>query len=156
MDEGVPVLLYEAGEALRFNESAVRFGVKGVLRVMHHLGMISRLRLAVSRQKAVLSNSSHWLRAPAAGLLRMSKGLGDAVEAGEVMGVVADPFGHRETELLARADGIVIGRANLPVVNQGDALFHVAKVFNPDAAVDRMETMEQELEEDPTFDEEIV
>ena len=148
MDVGVPVLLYEAGEALRFNESAVRFGVKGILRVMHHLGMISRLRLTRSRQKPVLSNSSHWLRAPSAGLLRAVKGLGDAVVADEVIGYVSDPFGYTETELCARSDGIVIGRANLPVVNAGDALFHVDQVFDPSVAVDRVGNMEQELGED--------
>ena len=36
-DVGIPVLLYEAGEALRFDEVAIRTGVKGILSVMRTL-----------------------------------------------------------------------------------------------------------------------
>ncbi len=38
---GIPVLTYEAGEALRFDEWAIAPGVKGILRVMRRLGMLS-------------------------------------------------------------------------------------------------------------------
>ena len=38
-DSGATVLLYEAGEAGRFSENAIGTGVKGVLRVLHHLGV---------------------------------------------------------------------------------------------------------------------
>ena len=38
-DQDVPVILYEAGEALRFDELAIRAGVRGVLNVMTALGM---------------------------------------------------------------------------------------------------------------------
>ena len=37
--QGIPVITYEAGEALRFDESSIRAGVKGVLNIMHHLRM---------------------------------------------------------------------------------------------------------------------
>ena len=37
---GVKVILYEGGEALRFEEPAIEAGVKGTLRVMKHIGMI--------------------------------------------------------------------------------------------------------------------
>jgi predicted deacylase len=36
-EEGIPMLLYEAGEALRFDEFAVRAGVKGILAVSESL-----------------------------------------------------------------------------------------------------------------------
>ena len=155
-ETGVHTLLFEAGEALRFEESAIRFGVKGVLRVLHHLGMLSGKPLAGPKRAPVLSKSSHWLRAPTGGVLRMMKGLGEAVQEGEVIGMVSGPFGHQETELLAKADGIVIGRTNLPVVNQGDAVFHVARVFDPEKAEAKVDSMGQDLVEDPLFDEEIV
>ncbi len=41
---GCNMLLYEAGEALRFNETAVRIGVKGVLGVMRHIGMLPKTK----------------------------------------------------------------------------------------------------------------
>ena len=36
----MPILLYEAGEALRFDEVAIRAGVRGVVNVMRSLGML--------------------------------------------------------------------------------------------------------------------
>ncbi|NQV58926.1 MAG: succinylglutamate desuccinylase/aspartoacylase family protein, partial [Alphaproteobacteria bacterium] len=43
-DTGVPFLVYEAGEALRFDEVSIRAGVKGIIRVMGDLGMIRQRR----------------------------------------------------------------------------------------------------------------
>ncbi|RED49730.1 succinylglutamate desuccinylase/aspartoacylase family protein [Aestuariispira insulae] len=155
-EEGVHTLLFEAGEALRFEEGAIRHGVKGVLRVLHDLGIISGKPLAGPKRRPVLSRSSHWLRAPTGGILRMLYGLGEAVQKGEVIAVVSGPFGDQDIELRAKTDGIVIGRTNLPVVNQGDAVFHVARVFDPEKAEANVDSMEQDLIEDPLFDEEIV
>lgn len=39
--KGIPILLYEAGEALRFDGEAIRIGVEGIMRVMEYLGMYS-------------------------------------------------------------------------------------------------------------------
>ena len=39
-DRGLPMLIYEAGEALRFDERAVRAGVKGIASVMRELEML--------------------------------------------------------------------------------------------------------------------
>ena len=41
-DLGTQILLYEAGEALRFDELAIRAGVKGTTKVMRHLGMLNK------------------------------------------------------------------------------------------------------------------
>ena len=43
-EKGVPVILYESCEALRFDEVYIRAGVKGVLNVMRHIGMLRRSR----------------------------------------------------------------------------------------------------------------
>ena len=155
-EKGVPILLYEAGEALRFDEFAVRIGVKGVLRVLQHLGILGGRKIAADKKKPVYSNASQWVRAPSGGLMRLLKGLGDVVEAGDVLSVVSDPVGHLDTELKAPVRGIIIGRSNLPSVNQGDAIFHIAKVGNPERAGDRLETLGIELDQDPLFTTEIV
>ena len=156
-ERDVGMLLYEAGEALRFDEYAVRIGVKGVIRVMRHLNMLTgRGATMASKNRSIISRSSYWVRAPSGGLMRLLKGLGDAVEEGDVLSVVSDPFGHQETELKAPTKGIIIGRSNLPGVNHGDAIFHIAKVYNPGRAEDRFESLEQEIDADPLFDTEIV
>lgn len=127
---GVEVLLYEAGEGLRFDETAVRTGVTGILRVMRHVGMIGGSAGKVL-PLPVLCTSSQWLRAPAGGLLRTFRGDGDRVQTGDVLAVVSDPFGQQEIALKALWPGIVVGRAILPVVNEGDAIYHIGKVAVP-------------------------
>ena len=151
-EEGVDVLIYEAGEALRFEEFAIRAGVKGVLSVMKHLGMVTAKASKAMANKSVMSRSSHWLRAPVGGIFRATKTIGDSVEKGEAIGAIADPFGETEADVVTKAAGIIIGRTNLPVVNQGDALIHIAKVFNPEKAEGRIEELEQELEADSLFE----
>ena len=65
---------------------------------------------------------------PAGGLLRAYRTIGDVVEQGTVLGQVADPFGTTEKEVVAHQAGLIIGRTNLPVVNEGDGLFHIAQI----------------------------
>lgn len=125
-DCGVPVIVYEAGEALRFDEPCIRAGVKGVTRVMRALGMLPGSNL-LKPQRRIVIRSSTWVRAPKSGLVRMNVALGQQVKQGDTLGLVADPFGENEVTVDCPADGVVIGRSNLPVVNEGDALFHVAR-----------------------------
>lgn len=151
--EGVKVLLYEAGEALRFDEFSIRVGVRGVMGVMRRLGMIPARRSDSSRVKAVTATKSLWIRAPSAGLLRSYRTCGDAVSEGQVIGIVSDPLGDAEWEVQSPLSGIIIGRTELPVVNQGDALFHVAMVSRAAAAEKSVGQLESDLEGDPMFDE---
>ncbi|MEO0503539.1 MAG: succinylglutamate desuccinylase, partial [Pseudomonadota bacterium] len=48
--------------------------------------------------------------------------------------------------------GILIGRAVLPVVNEGDAVFHLA-TLSPQADTDTVDALTAQLEADPMFDE---
>jgi predicted deacylase len=147
---GVDVLLYEGGEGLRFDEFAARTGVAGVLRVMRHLGMIGAKGVPRARALPVRARRSVWYRAPRGGLFRGYLGLGDAVAPGTVMGAVANAFGDIESEIAADTTGIVIGRANLPVVYEGDALFHVAETPRAEAAA---EGITAQIEAEALFDE---
>jgi len=151
--QDIDVLLYEAGEGLRFDEHAVRTGVTGILRVMRHLGMVSGKQITKPRANAVRSSSSTWLRAPAGGLLRTFKTIGEEVAAGDVLGVISDPFGEKETEIVAEAPGLLIGRTNLPIVNEGDGLFHVATISKTADAKTTIDSLAMQLHADPLFDE---
>jgi hypothetical protein len=131
------VILYEAGEGLRLDEASVRTGLAGILRVMAHLGMIPAASAPRVRQPTVHCGNSEWLRAPAAGLLDLRAELGAHVEAGQVLASISDPFGETETDLVATRTGIVVGRAHLPLVNEGDALFHLAELPEGVEAPDR-------------------
>lgn len=124
-EAGVKVLLYEGGEALRFDELAIDAAVRGTLRVMAHLGMVEPTSRPVGQ--TVFSDASSWVRAPESGILHTTRRIGDRVGKGEVVGVVADPLGQASLPLFAEWDGIIVGRTNLPLVNRGDAVFHIAR-----------------------------
>ncbi|MCV3272385.1 succinylglutamate desuccinylase/aspartoacylase family protein [Roseobacter sinensis] len=149
---GTSVLLYEAGEGLRFDEMAVRAGVAGILRVMRGLAMLPARSVAPAKARPYLCESSTWLRAPVGGLLRTFRAEGELVQPGDLLATISDPFGGAETDLQAPSPGILIGRAILPVVNEGDAIFHLA-ALNPRAADDTVEDLAAQLERDPLFDE---
>jgi len=152
-EAGVGVLLFEAGEGLRFDEVSVRSGVTGVLRVLRDFGMLPAKGIARARSAPILCRASHWLRAPQGGLLRVYKGEGAVVAAGDVLAMVSDPFGEVTAEVTADKAGIIVGRAVLPMVNEGDALFHVAEIASVDAAEATLETLTSQLSDDPLFDE---
>ena len=152
-ERGVDVLLYEAGEGLRFDEFSARVGVAGILRVMAALGMVDADGVEAPASRPILSQGSAWVRSPAGGLLRAFVATGDAVEADAVLGIVSDPFGEVEEEVRARHAGVVIGRTNLPVVNEGDGLFHIAEVRRSDDPAETLEALSAQLEDDPLFDE---
>lgn len=127
-DEGIPMLLYEAGEALRFDEVSIRAGLEGIVNVMRALGMLPPLaRKTKKTAEPFVARSSSWVRAPQSGMLRTLVALGAHVSSGQLLGIVNDPFGEKEHEVVAQSSGVIIGRMNLPLVNEGDALFHIAR-----------------------------
>lgn len=152
-EAGVDVLLFEAGEALRIDEFPVRVGVKGIMRVMQKLEMLAARKTVARRVESSWSKSSYWVRAPESGIFRSNKSLGSAVIRDEVVGMVSDPLGETDFEVKCNGGGIVIGMANLPVVNEGDALFHIAEVASAPRTEGRIGQIETQLEEDPLFDE---
>lgn len=125
---GIPVLLYEAGEALRFDDNAVQTGLRGILAVMRNLGMISgqRGRSQQARQP-IVARSSSWVRADQSGILLSLTPLGAQVRKGDILGTITDPFRPSDEPVLAHCNGIVIGRTNLPLVTEGEGLYHIAR-----------------------------
>lgn len=150
---GVDVLLYEAGEGLRFDEMGVRAGVTGIVRVMRNLGMLSAKKSANPKAKSLRCARSRWMRAPVGGLLRTFRREGNIVAKGDILASVADPFGDTDLNVVASMDGIIIGRAVMPIVNEGDALFHIAAVRSSDDAEATLDDLTSQLEDDPLFDE---
>lgn len=126
-ERGMPMLLYEAGEALRFDEFSIRVGVRGILEVMRALEMLPASRRRRPPATPYVARSSAWVRAPVSGILRTVVPLGARVRRDEVLGIITAPLGEQKAEVRAAGDGIIIGRQNLPVINEGDALFNLAR-----------------------------
>ncbi len=143
--KGVPWLVYEAGEALRFDEVSIRGGVRGIMNVMRELGMLN-----IKRSKKELTprivKSNFWIRAPQSGILRLTIKLGEQVSRGDVLGYVSDPYGENETEVVSPNTGIIIGRTNLPLIHEGDALIHLARFRDTDVASEAVDLFQSELD----------
>ncbi|MDH4125730.1 MAG: succinylglutamate desuccinylase/aspartoacylase family protein [Gammaproteobacteria bacterium] len=124
-ERGFPMLIYEAGEALRFDDLSIRAGISGILKVMRFLGMLpqSKTETVIA---PVIAESTSWVRAPASGIVNQRAQLGARVVEGQRIAIVGDPQGDHEEPVIAPCDGIVIARSNLPLAHEGDALFHIA------------------------------
>lgn len=123
----IPILVYEGGEALRFDPVAIHAGIHGILGVMSALKMITPIKSHHSKLiKPTIARATTWVRATQSGILNPIKKMGDVVQKKEVLGIVSNPFGEENTAIVAPAKGIIIGKTNLPMVNTGDALFHLA------------------------------
>jgi hypothetical protein len=121
----IPIMVYEAGEALRFDELSIRIGLRGVINVMRELGMIS-LKRRPPKPGAILRSTS-WVRASSSGIARMLVKLGDVVSRDDVLAYVGDAGGDGEEAIISPFDGVIIGRSNLPLVYEGEAVFHVGR-----------------------------
>lgn len=150
---GVDVLLYEAGEGMRFDEMSVRAGLAGILRVLKEIGMLPLAGIAKPKAASLLCTDSRWVRAPTGGLLRAFKGEGEVVEVGDLVAAISDPFGEGEIEVATAYGGIIVGRAVMPIVYEGDALFHIAAVKSNDVAEAAVDDLATQLEEAALFDE---
>jgi uncharacterized protein len=147
-DRDIQMLLFEGGEALRYEEKIIRSAKRGIISIMNAIGMIDQEKINFSQRKkeVFVARSSHWVRAPHSGSLRIRKWLGAMVKKDEVLGVISDTFGLGKIKVRARETGIVIGINNLPLVNNGDALFHIATFENSKIVEERLEFFDETLE----------
>jgi predicted deacylase len=116
------ILVYEAGESLRLSEQAIKEGMEGVLNLMRYLGMISGEHK--DRSSKYFSSSS-WIRARVSGIFNANCQEGDFVKKGQVIARITDPYGTVKIPVKSTKEGYIIGQNNMPVVNAGDALFHI-------------------------------
>ena len=149
-EQGVPVLLYEAGEGLRIDERSVRTGVTGIVNVLRALGMLPPRENGPA--EPVICESSHWIRAGHSGILRMARGLGDRIEKETLIATIDDPLGDDSFPIYANRPGIVIGRSELPLVQEGDAIFNIAEYDNLEEAEGKLERI-IDGDDDPMLEE---
>ncbi len=122
---GVPVVLYEAGEADRMDSASIEIGKVGVLRVLRSLQMLSKAPVSTT-EDLLISSSTKWVRAKRSGLLRLNVKTGDFVQKNQKIGVIGDAYGDRVFRVDAPTSGLVISHATKPLLNQGDPIVHIA------------------------------
>ncbi len=148
-ERGMPVLIYEAGEALRFDEVSIRAGLRGILHVMRHIGMLPSIKSPKSATP-VVAKSTSWVRAPDSGIVSAKVKLGNSVQKGQKIALISNPVGDAEEAVLAPFDGIVIGQSNLPLAHEGDALFNLGAFTSIPRAENLVENFAASHDDDPT------
>ena len=144
----MPVLLYEAGEALRFEETAIRAGIRGIFNVMRHIGMLPA-RKQSQLVTPIMARSTQWVRAGSSGIVNMKAALGSTVAKGERLATISDPLGDDEESVKAPFDGIVIGRSKSPLAHEGDALIHLGLFKDVPMAADVVDRFTSAHENQP-------
>ncbi len=122
---GIPMLLFEGGEVLRFEPDVIEAGVSGTMRVLRHLGMITASQPEPPPEPLIAVDAG-WIRSPRGGILHLNVGLGDHVEAKQTLGSITDMYGTVRAKVIAPDSGVIIGCATNPLVSRGDALLHLA------------------------------
>lgn len=152
-DKGVDVMVYEGGEALRFDNMAITTAVRGILRILKKMDMLRSDRIKPMAVEPYVVSDTTWLRAPAGGVIQLRSGIGKMVREGDTVGVVTDPFGEHQEPVNATRTGLIIGQTRLPIVNQGDALLHIAETEHVGRAKTTLKSYHREVNADPLFDE---
>jgi predicted deacylase len=131
-EHGVKTLLYEAGEALRFDEVCIRIGYRGVINVMRHLGMLREVKrkAPIKSRAPYIAQQSGWVRASESGFVNHKRQLGHFVKRNEVLAIISDPYGIEVGRVVSAVDGIIIGKQNIPLVQEGEAMYHIAYLGN--------------------------
>lgn len=144
-DLGVKVLLYEAGEALRYDEFSIRAGVKGVLSVMGQIGMLTQRKTKGHKITPFVARQSAWVRASESGFVSHKAELGDHTAAGSVLAVIKDPYGNELDTVVCNYEGVIVGKQNIPLAQAGEALYHVAYFKKPDSVAEHVEMLQDNL-----------
>jgi len=124
---GIPMLLFEGGKSFYFDKNITNTGVNGAKRILNHLGMLhAKFRISKPKKKCVFISESRWIRAKYSGMFRASATINMQVNKGDVIGHITDPFGKFHHFVKAKNSGYIFNVNEAPIVNQGDALFHVS------------------------------
>jgi predicted deacylase len=143
---GVKVLLYEAGQALRYDEFSIRAGVKGIVNTMRHLGMLGKAPVSKEQDvKRFIARESGWVRAPESGFVTHLAQLGDHVSKGDKLANIADPYGNYLAPIISPAEGVVIGKQNIPLTQEGEAVYHIAYFKRPESVAEHVELLQDAL-----------
>lgn len=127
--QDTPILVFEGGESMRFNDEAINDGIRGTLRILSKYGMINKHKSSFQKNiKTIELDNRKWLRARKGGVFTPYIKNGSIIEKDQVLGYITDAYGNRNLVIKSPFDGLVFCINNHPLVSQGDALFHIGKI----------------------------
>ena len=132
----IPLLVYQAGEAMRFSEPAINLGLSGIFKVMEALEMLPKdEKIEQEAFRPIFSQDQDWIRAHRSGMLRSNISLGQMIKKGQNIGRINDPFSADTGEnVTAPQDGVVVGINRHPLIHEGQTIFKIASFIDNDRA----------------------
>ncbi len=124
-DAGIPTIIYEGGEPMRFQDTEIERGAAGTRSVLTELGLVERKRAGRSSDGIRTFYETHWIRVNHGGILVSHVRLGDWVTVDQRLGRISDPMGRGRSQVTSPYKGRVIGIALAPVVIPGVAVYHI-------------------------------
>jgi predicted deacylase len=125
----IPLLVYQAGEAMRFDENAITLGVNGVKNVMRYLNILEKR--PIEDVKPIFSREEDWVIGHKGGILHSKVNLGQTIDINETLGTISDPFGADSVEpILSAHKGVVVGINTAPLVHEGLPIFKIASFLD--------------------------
>ncbi|SEP89996.1 hypothetical protein SAMN05421824_0634 [Hyunsoonleella jejuensis] len=129
---GKDMLLFEGGKSFHIDDVVTNYGVNGSKRVLKHLGMLKTVfKASKPKKQCVFIEDSKWQRAKYSGMFKASIAVGTKIEREDIIGNITDPYGKFNYFVRAQNSGYVINVNELPIVYQGDALFHISTKVKP-------------------------
>ncbi|WP_395375914.1 succinylglutamate desuccinylase/aspartoacylase family protein [Marinicella sp. W31] len=142
---GIPMLLYEGGQALRFDEFSIKVGLKGITNVMRYLQMLPKLKPKKKPVEPFIASNTSWVRASESGFVVHKKELGDRVKKDDLLAEIKNHYGDVVAMVKCFSDGIVIGKQNIPLVQEGEAIYHIAYFEKALNVVKNIESFEETI-----------
>ena len=134
----IPTIIYETGEALRLDVRGINMGVRGIVRVMRSIDMLSASMKMAKSPVSIPLKAELWVRAPSSGLCEVFHKIGAWVKKGTRLAKIFDPFGtEQREEIFSPIDGVVIARNHLPILNEGEPILQIAET--KESAVERIQ-----------------
>ncbi|GGX07530.1 succinylglutamate desuccinylase/aspartoacylase family protein [Aquimarina muelleri] len=126
--KGKDILLFEGGKSQNSSKEIAIEGVKGTMRILHHLEMLdTKFEVPIRASDSIIIKNSFWVRAKYSGLLHIKIPISKHVVKGEILATITDPYGKLRHVVKSTNDGYVINLNEAPIVYQGDAIFHITK-----------------------------
>ncbi len=133
---GIPTMVYEAGEPLKFQRNLIRRGVEGIRNVLAELRMCEFPRTSPVFQ--IVVRDHRWIRSAKGGILNVQVKPGDMIEKGHTIAVNTKPFGTEVSRVKAPYTGLVVGCTTLPLAIPGSAVCHLVDLQTRHRVVRRL------------------
>ncbi len=139
----IPLIVYQAGEAMRFDEDSISLGVNGIINIMRCIDLLPN-EDPIYDIEPVFSQDEDWIVAHKGGILHTFVELGQTIKKGDKLGTISDPFSSDIAEnVRATGDGLIVGINTTPLIHEGLSIFKIASFIDYTRAENAIESWEE-------------